>query len=77
MKHILRILDKTGDTAVEWAPTDAAETAEAEAKFNELKASSQYLMFAVPASKREKPTQIRSFEPTATEIIAVPRFQGG
>lgn len=74
-KHVLRILDKTGDTAVAWAPGNATEEAEAEAKFNELAKSSAFLMFAVPATG--KPTQIRSFESSATEIIAVPRYQGG
>jgi len=74
-KHTLRILNKTGDTAVAWAPGVKAEEEKAEERFNQL-ATASYLMFAVPAPGA-KPTQIRKFESTAPEIIAVPRYQGG
>lgn len=76
MKHYLRILDRTGDTVVAWEPGVETEEKAAEDRFNELAKSSAFLLFAVP-TKGAKPTQIRSFESTAPEIIAVPRFKGG
>lgn len=75
-KNVLRILDRTGDTAVEWAPGVKTEEKAAEAKFGEMQQLG-YLMFAVPATKDEKPTQIRKFDPQEREIIAVPQYKGG
>lgn len=74
-KHVLRILDRTGDTAVAWTPGTKTEEDEAEKKFDEM-AKQGYLMFAVEAPGKT-PEQVRKFDPKAFEIVAVPQFRGG
>lgn len=74
-KHKMRILDRTGDTIVAWAPGVESEEAEAKATFDSM-VGQTHTMFAVPA-KGAKPEQIREFKSTLPEIIAVPRYQGG
>lgn len=74
-KHALRILDRTGDTAVEWTPGVETEERDAKTKFDEL-AKMGFLMFAVEAPGKTG-EQVRTFDPKAYEIVAVPQYQGG
>lgn len=74
-KHVLRILDRTGDTAVEWAPGVKTDEDNAKRKFDEL-SKQGFLMFAVEAPGKT-PEQVRTFDPKAFEIVAVPQFKGG
>jgi len=74
-KHVLRILDRSGDTAVTWTPGTKTEEDEAERKFDEL-SKKGFLMFAAEAPGKT-PEQVRTFDPKAFEIVAVPQFRGG
>lgn len=73
--HVLRILNRKGDTQIAWRPCVKIEEDEAEKKFDEL-AKQGYLMFAAEAPGKQK-EQIRKFDPKAFEIVAVPQFRGG
>lgn len=74
-KHVLRILDHSGDTVVAWAPGTKTEEDEAEKKFDEL-SKQGFLMFAASAPGKT-PEQVRTFDPQAFEIVAVPQYRGG
>jgi hypothetical protein len=74
-KHVLRILNRTGDTQVAWAPGVKTEEKEAQKTFDKM-AKQGYLMFAVEAPGKT-PEQVRKFDPKAFEIVAVPQFRGG
>lgn len=73
--HVLRVLDRTGDTVTEWRPGTKTEEDHAERKFDEL-AKKGFLMFAIEAPGKT-PEQVRTFDPKAFEIVAVPQYQGG
>lgn len=75
MEHTLRILNRSGDTAVAWAPEDTASVAVAKTKFDEL-VGQGHLMFEVKAPGRI-PEQVREFDPKAFEIVATRPFKGG
>jgi len=75
MTHTLRILDRTGDTAVAWTPGVKTEEEAAEKQFDLFRAQG-YAMFAAEAPGKQK-EQIRKFDPKQFEIVAVPQFQGG
>jgi len=74
-KHVLRILDRSGDTVVAWEPGVKTEEKKAKTKFDEM-AKMGYLMFATEAPGKT-PEQVRSFDPQAFEIVAVAPFKGG
>ena len=75
-KSVLRVLNRKGDQALaEWTPGVKKEEKEAETKFDGL-AKQGYLMFAVDAPGKAK-EQVRQFDPSAYEIVAVPQFRGG
>jgi hypothetical protein len=74
-KHVLRILGREGDVAVAWDPAVKTDVDTAKEKFDELKAKG-YLTFAIDAPGKT-PEQVRTFDPKAFEIVAVPQFQGG
>lgn len=74
MKHVLRILDNTGDTIIRWDPVIEEATAIAEAKFNELR-SQGALLVEVEEGKGQRTVQ--TFNKLATEIVAMPAFAGG
>lgn len=73
--HVIRVLDRTGDTTTTWRPSYKVEVKQAETVFKEM-AGKGYAMFAV-AEPKAKPIQIREFDPEAHEIIAVPQLKGG
>lgn len=75
-KSVLRVLNQKGDQALAtWTPGVKTEEDEAQVEFDKL-AKQGYLMFSVEAPGRAK-EQVRSFDPKAYEIVAVPQFQGG
>lgn len=73
--HTLRILSREGDTAVAWDPADTLSVTKAETTFTDFLGKG-YAMFAVEAPGA-KPEQVRTFDPKAFEILAVPAKQGG
>jgi hypothetical protein len=73
----MRILDSTGDTAVTWDLDDDTAVAAAEAIF-EREAGQSKMAFARPlGAPVEQAERIRSFDPSAEEIIWVRPIQGG
>jgi hypothetical protein len=72
--HTLRILNHKGDTAVEWRPEIEDEVERARLTFDALMASGHLMFTVVPGTA---PEQVRSFDPSAFEVIAVPRYVGG
>lgn len=71
--HLLRILDRTGDTSVTYDPRDERAVRDVEARFNDLM-NREFVAFDVST----QPGRIlRTFDPAATEIIVSPRFAGG
>jgi hypothetical protein len=73
----MRILDQSGDTAVIWDLDDEATLRAAEEIF-EREAAQAKMAFARPlGAPVEQAERIRSFDPTAEEIIWVRPIQGG
>lgn len=79
--HVLRVMDaRKGDVAVEFAPpevkTPEAEKSRADAKavFEEIMGRGM-LVFAVDSA--HEGTQLRSFDPSVAEMIAIPQVVGG
>ncbi len=64
----MRILDATGDTALEFDVDDAVETARVRAVFDELVRVEKRLAFAHSGDGTD-PVLIRTFDPHAEEII--------
>lgn len=74
---LMRVLDATGDTVVEWTEADTDSVAAAAAAFLDQQAQAK-LAFArrsgAPASDAEL---IRAFDPTVEEIVWVRPVAGG
>ncbi len=71
--HVVRILDRTGDTTLTYDPADINAVREVEARFARLM-DRNFTAFDVS----EHPGRIvTAFDPAATEIIISPRFAGG
>lgn len=70
----ISILDKTGDTRVEWNNTLPAEVDNAERVFNEL-VTGGYLAFGLVASGERTP--MRVFDRDQEDILMFPMLEGG
>lgn len=71
---VLRILDRTGDTALEWDVTDAESVEAVRVRFDEVIADG-YM-----AVRIDSPTSgevLRTFDPEASEIILSAPMVGG
>lgn len=74
---VLRILDSSGDTTLEWDPAIEETVRAAEVRFERLLAERK-LAFARPTdAPGTEAEQVRSFDPEAAEIILVRPIQGG
>ena len=74
---VMRILDRTGDTAVTWELDDPASLDEAEYMFNRLSAESKIAFARPPGAPAHHAEHIWTFDPMAEEIIWVRPLQGG
>ena len=72
---MLRVLCGRGDVKVEWDTERAEAVAEAERIFRE-NAARGYAAFKVE-DKVQAATRIEEFDPSAREIIQIPRIVGG
>lgn len=71
--HVIRILDRTGDTTLSYDPTDRDTVRSVEERFSRLMAAN-FVAFDVS----QHPGRIlKTFDPNATEIIVTPQFAGG
>jgi hypothetical protein len=74
----LRVLDASGDTVVDWQIEDNEAVREAEALFQRLLVEERRMAFGRPTGgKADEAELIRSFDPTAEEILIVRPIQGG
>jgi hypothetical protein len=71
----LSILDKDGDTRIQWDRSNPAEVGEAEARFNELKAR-RYLAYKVNR-RGDRGEVLHAFDASAERIIMSPPMVGG
>jgi len=72
--HVMRILDRNGDTALEWDLRKKKTVEEVEKVFNEI------VKQGFIAVRVDSPTEgevIRKFDPTAKEIIVTAPMVGG
>ncbi len=71
----LAVLDRTGDTRIQWDKLNNDETEEARQRFNEFRAKG-FASFKVDSSGL-KGEQIDEFDASAERIILVPQMVGG
>jgi hypothetical protein len=71
----LIILDRTGDTRLQWKRGDAGEVAAARKRFEELKGKG-YAAFKVSGGGGQG-EQIDAFDPAAERMVLVPPYVGG
>ena len=74
----MRILDRSGDTAVTWDLADDDTVRAAEALFERLVRTEKKIPFARPTgSPAGDAVQIKTFDPSAEEILFVRPITGG
>lgn len=71
--HLVRILDRNGDTKLTYDPTDSDAVRDVEARFIRLM-DRNFVAFDVSTQPGRI---ITAFDPNASEIIVSPRFAGG
>jgi hypothetical protein len=71
----LMVLDRTGDTRIQWRSGNHDEVEAARSRFNDLK-SKGYAAFRVNRAGNQG-EQIDAFDATAERLILVPQFVGG
>lgn len=70
----LSVLDRTGDTKIEWTPGNAAEVEVARAAFDAAKKKGMLTYKRVAGAEDEV---IHEFDPEAAVIVAAPPTVGG
>lgn len=75
VRHTLRILDRTGDTQLDWNPANPVEVEQVRAKFDEITKGLRYLAYTAPTDGTAGEV-IREFKPDVS-IILTPQMQGG
>lgn len=75
MTSTLHLLDRTGDTRIEWDPNNPDEVAMARKAFKTAK-DKKMLIYKTRADG-SRAEQLREFDPTAERIIATPQTVGG
>jgi len=73
----LRVLNEHGDAAVAWAVEEEESTALAEAEFDRLRGEGAMAFARQCDASAEEAVLIRSFDPSAAEIIVVRPLAGG
>jgi hypothetical protein len=74
---IMRIIDSTGDTVIDWQVGDPVSTTEAEALFNRLQSERQMPFGRSTGAAAKDATLLRSFDAELEEIVWVRPVQGG
>lgn len=75
MTSTLHVMDRTGDTRIEWDPKNKDEVKMAKAAFDEAK-KKKYLTYRVGADGSQGEL-IREFDPSAERIVCTPQTVGG
>lgn len=76
MKKVIRYLDHTGDTRVEFDTEDKVATDEARKLFERLTKSGQPA-FAVNRANGQEDKKLKSFDELENDTIVIPRIAGG
>jgi hypothetical protein len=71
---VLRILDSTGDTKVQWDKAVPAEVAAARAQFDTLRGQG-YAAYSVAGAKKDE--VLSEFDPDVETMILAPAMVGG
>lgn len=75
MPGILNVMDRTGDTKVEWDRDKPEEVNAAREMFKKMKALG-YLAYTI-TRKGDKGAVIKDFDPAAEQIVMAPQTVGG
>jgi hypothetical protein len=74
-RHVLHVLDRTGDTRTVWDPTNDADVELAKSQFEQARGKG---MTAYAVTKEGgKGEVVREWDPTAEKLIFAPANQGG
>ena len=74
-RHVLAILDKSGDTRIEWDPNNEDEVANAQRTFQEMKKRG-FVAYAV-RRRDQRGEVVREFDPSAEKLILAMPHVGG
>ncbi len=75
---VLRILDQTGDTIVEWQTDDPTSVEQVRAEFDRLVGLEKWHAFARDAgAPADEATLVRTFDEHADEIVLTRPLMGG
>lgn len=72
---VMNVLDRSGDTRIEWNPAVPEEVSMAKKAFDEAK-KKKYLTYRLRADGTQGEL-IREFDPRAERIVATPQTVGG
>jgi tRNA U38,U39,U40 pseudouridine synthase TruA len=75
-KHVMHVLDATGDTKVMWSPDNPDEVANAKKTFDELVGKKKFTAYTVKENG-DPDTVVREFDKTAGRMILRPQLVGG
>lgn len=75
-KHLIRFLDHSGDTRVEFSSADAKAKDEAKALFEKLMKGGA-IPFAVNRANGQEDMKLTSFDQIENDTVMVPRIVGG
>jgi hypothetical protein len=73
-RHVISVMNSSGDKSIEWRLDDPASVAEAEKVFERIKGQGGAIFKAQPGG--ESGGKLSSFDPRE-DMIAVPRIVGG
>jgi hypothetical protein len=75
MTSTLHVMDSTGDTRIEWDPSDPVSVKVAREAFETAK-KKKHLIYRLD-SRGQRGALMREFDPRAERIIATPQTVGG
>ncbi|MBS1722700.1 MAG: hypothetical protein JSS66_06795 [Armatimonadetes bacterium] len=72
----MRVLDKTGDSAIQWDKNSPDEVAAAREAFNSLTAKG-YTAYEASKSGEKTSKKLTEFDPDIQRLVMVPKVKGG
>jgi hypothetical protein len=74
-RHVIAVLDQSGDTRLVWDPENRDDVKTAKKMFDDLKAKG-YVAYAVE-QKEARGKVVTKFDPAAQKLIMTPPLRGG
>lgn len=74
---VMRVLNSSGDTTIAWDTLDTASLDQAEAIFEKLAGERKIPFARAAGAQAEETVQIKTFDPSAEEIIWIRPITGG